>query len=100
MRIPASIFGRAYIPQSTAGASSALGVARSAQIMDSEQRSGGNFELRFDDLHVRGRGFAFPCDAQGHVDLDALSEQARENYLYARALIGRAMSMPVVRVVD
>ena len=58
------------------------------------------FELRFDDLHVAGRGFAFPCDAQGRVDLDALSDHARENYLYARALIGRAMALPVVRAVD
>ena len=68
--------------------------------MDSDERSAGNFELRFDDLFVSGRGFAFPCDAQGRVDLDALSEQARENYLYARALVGRATAMPVVRMVD
>jgi len=68
--------------------------------MDSYAGSAENFELRFDDLFVSGRGFAFPCDAQGRVDLDALSEQARENYLYARALVGRATAMPVVRVVD
>jgi hypothetical protein len=68
--------------------------------MHSDDRSAGGFELRFDDLHVAGRGFAFPCDAQGRVDLDALSDQARENYLYARALVGRATAMPVVKLVE
>lgn len=67
--------------------------------MHAADRSDEAYELRFDDLHVSGRGFAFPCDAQGHVDLDALSDQARENYLYARALVGRATALPVVRVV-
>jgi hypothetical protein len=68
--------------------------------MHTDERSGEFFfELRFDDLFVAGRGFAFPCDAQGRVDLDALSDQARENYLYARALVGRATTLPVVRLV-
>lgn len=55
------------------------------------------FELRFDDLVVAGRGYAFPCDASGHVDLDALGDRARDDYLFARALRGRRTSMPVVR---
>src|SRR5205809_4501536 len=45
------------------------------------------FQLRFQSLFDPGRGYAFPCDEQGHVDLDALSEKARNNYLYARAMI-------------
>jgi hypothetical protein len=52
------------------------------------------FELRFQSLFDEGRGLAFPCDASGRVDLDALSERARNNYLGARALIGREFSMP------
>jgi hypothetical protein len=52
------------------------------------------FELRFQSLFDDGRGLAFPCDAAGRVDLDALSERARNNYLGARALIGREFSMP------
>lgn len=52
------------------------------------------FELRFQSLFDEGRGLAFPCDAGGQVDLDALSERARDNYLRARALIGREFSMP------
>jgi hypothetical protein len=55
-----------------------------------------DFVLRFQSLFEEGRAFAFPCDEQGHVDLDALSERARNNYLYARAVIGREVSMPAV----
>lgn len=55
------------------------------------------FELRFQSLFDEGRGYAFPCDAGGRVDLDALSEKLRTNYLYARTLIGRDFSMPAVR---
>jgi len=54
------------------------------------------FELRFQSLFDEGRGFAFPCDAQGHVDIDGLSTRVRLNYLYARTLIGREFSMPAV----
>ena len=54
------------------------------------------FQLRFQSLFDPGRGFAFPCDAQGHVDLDALSEKARNNYLYARAMVGRELATPRV----
>ncbi len=55
-----------------------------------------HFQLRFQSLFDPGRGFAFPCDAQGHVDMDALSERARNNYLYARAMIGREVATPSV----
>jgi len=30
--------------------------------------------------------------------MDALSERARQNYLYARAVIGREVAMPAVQV--
>jgi hypothetical protein len=54
------------------------------------------FEIRFPSLFHEGRGLAFPCDAQGHVALDELSERVRENYLFARAMIGREYAMPRV----
>ena len=56
------------------------------------------YELRFRSLFDPGRAYAFPCDASGHVDMDALSEKARENYLYARTVIGRDVSTPAVTV--
>lgn len=54
------------------------------------------YQLRFQSLFDEGRGFAFDCDAGGHVDLDALSERARINYFYARTVIGREFAMPCV----
>jgi hypothetical protein len=58
-----------------------------------------HFELRFQSLFDEGRGYAFDCDAEGHVDIDTLSEQARLNYFYARAVIGLEVAMPAVRAV-
>lgn len=55
------------------------------------------FELRFQSLWNAGRAYAFPCDAVGHVDIDALGERARNNYLYARTVVGREVSMPRVQ---
>lgn len=56
-----------------------------------------SFEVRFTSLFRQGCGFAFPCDGQGHVDLDTLSERARANYFYARAMVGRESARPRVR---
>jgi hypothetical protein len=55
------------------------------------------FELRFQSLYNNGRGYAFPCDRKGQVDMDRLSERARTNYLYARAMVGRELAVPAVR---
>jgi hypothetical protein len=62
------------------------------------QQSTARYELRFAFLSDEGRGLSFPCDAEGHVDLDALSEKARLNYFYARTLIGRDVALPALRV--
>lgn len=56
-------------------------------------------ELRFQSLHRQGRGWAFPCNAQGDVDLDRLSERARNNYFFARALMGHDYTYPCVQVI-
>ncbi|MCM2252832.1 MAG: hypothetical protein NDJ19_10785 [Ramlibacter sp.] len=55
------------------------------------------YELRFRPLFDNGRGFVFPCDPEGRVDLDELSEHARINYLYARAVVGRELAEPAVQ---
>jgi hypothetical protein len=55
------------------------------------------FELCFHALDDQHCAFTFPCDAAGRVDLDALSDQARRDYLYARALIGSLLARPAVR---
>jgi hypothetical protein len=54
------------------------------------------YELRFQSLLDAGRGLAFPCDLHGRVDLDQLSERARNNYFYARAVVGREFDRPAV----
>ena len=54
------------------------------------------FMLCFRALFGTGRGFAFPCDARGVVDLDGLSDQGRTNYLYARAMVGRELHAPAI----
>ena len=47
-----------------------------------------SFEIRFQSLFNEGRGLAFPCDAGGRVNLDSLSDRGRNNYLFARAMVG------------
>lgn len=65
--------------------------------MDTESLQRIRYELRFQSLFEPGRGFAFQCDAEGRVDMDALSVQSRNNYLYARALVGREFFAPAVQ---
>lgn len=52
--------------------------------------------IRFQSLFSTGKSLVFPCDAEGHVPLDELSERARQNYLYARAVVGREFAFPSV----
>ena len=60
----------------------------------SESPSG--FEIRFKSMFQEGRALSFPCDAKGEVNLDVLSDRARANYLYARAVVGREFLVPAV----
>lgn len=60
------------------------------------QSSSNAYQLCFRSLFHSGRGFAFPCDPSGQVDLDQMSENARNNYFYARAMVGRELSAPAV----
>jgi len=59
--------------------------------------TGARYELHFRSLFDAGRAYAFPCDAEGRVQLDELSDKARNNYLYARAVVGREFSVPAVQ---
>ena len=60
------------------------------------QSSANPHQLCFRSLFHSGRGYAFPCDPMGQVDLDNMSERARNNYFYARAMVGRELSPPAV----
>ena len=58
------------------------------------------FELRFCPLLDAGRAYAFPCDVHGNVDLDALSDPARNDYLFVRVFVGRTYRVPTVETVQ
>jgi hypothetical protein len=58
------------------------------------------YELRFRDLNKTGHGYAFDCDAAGHVDLDSLTDRQREMYLFVRSLVGRDFATPIVQRKD
>ena len=58
------------------------------------------YHLRFQSLFHEGRAYAFPCDASGHVDMDAMSERARNNYFYARTVVGREFATPAILLND
>jgi hypothetical protein len=61
-----------------------------------QARRSTGYVLRFQSLFHEGRALAFECDAGGHVNLDAMSERAKLNYLHARAVIGRDFATPFV----
>jgi hypothetical protein len=67
--------------------------------MNSPHSSTG-FVLLFRSLFKEGRGFAFPCDAAGRVDMDTLGDKLRNSYFYARSVVGRELSTPAVRQND
>ena len=58
-----------------------------------------HYELRFLNLFSRGCGYAFPCDAEGHVQIDELSDRGRSSYFYARALVGNEFASPTVAAI-
>ncbi len=63
---------------------------------ESNSANAAAYELRFKSLFDEGRAYSFPCDVAGQVNMDSLSDRARVNYLYARAVVGRELSMPAV----
>ncbi|CAN7448602.1 hypothetical protein LJR084_003023 [Variovorax sp. LjRoot84] len=84
----------AYIDRVSAAQAHA---GESSEARHSDQTTGPRYELRFRSLFQEGRGWAFPCDAAGHVDMDSMSERARNNYMFARALIGIDVAPPCVQ---
>ena len=55
-----------------------------------------DFELRFEPLFQPGCALAFPCDKEGHVDLERCGKDERTSYLFARAMVGRQYKGPRV----
>ncbi|HEY4081727.1 MAG TPA: hypothetical protein VGM81_13630 [Burkholderiaceae bacterium] len=59
-------------------------------------RSDNQFEVRFESLFIPGRALTFPCDDHGQVNLDALPPRAKNNYFFARAMVGKDFSPPAL----
>ena len=55
------------------------------------------YEIQFQSLFRGDQSLSFPCDPEGHVNLDELDPLAMANYLYARAMIGHEFELPKVR---
>lgn len=64
------------------------------------RESGARYQVRFEPLRGLARPLAFLCDVRGHVELDALGERARLDYLFARALVGREFARPAIVRID
>jgi hypothetical protein len=62
----------------------------------SATRTSTGFILMFRSLYLDGRGYAFPCDAKGRVDMGAMSDRLRDSYLYARSVVGWELATPAV----
>jgi len=62
-----------------------------------QHTSHAEFEVRFESLSCERSSLSFPCDGDGRLDLDHASERLRNNYLFARALVGRDFARPTVR---
>jgi len=58
------------------------------------------YELRFQSLFHTGRGLAFPCDRDGEVLWDAMTDGARAAFLRAQGGVGREYASPAVRLSD
>ena len=56
------------------------------------------FQLRFAPRCVQSRALFFACDRNGSGGLECLSARAKDNHLFARGMVGRYHSRPVVCV--
>lgn len=54
------------------------------------------YHIRFQSLKDERLVLEFPCDAEGRVELDGLSDRARMSYLFARAVVGGEFRRPAV----
>jgi hypothetical protein len=53
--------------------------------------------VHFEPLSAQSAEFDISCDPRRRVGLDALGDRLRNDYFFARALIGRLFARPTVR---
>lgn len=54
--------------------------------------------LHYQSLSLAERSYDFPCDGEGHVQLDELTEPQRNDYFYARVVVGNSLAAPHVSI--
>jgi hypothetical protein len=54
------------------------------------------YEIRFQSLFHTGRAVSFPCDRQGRVQVEGLSDRARKCYEQARSRVGSEYATPAI----
>jgi len=64
--------------------------------MQSLSISDARYLIRFQSLKDERLVLEFACDAEGRVELDRLSDKARNDYLFARAVVGGEFRRPAV----
>ncbi len=58
------------------------------------------YELRFQSLFHSGRALVFPCDCEGEVKWEAMTDGARANFLRAQGSVGREYAAPAIQLSD
>jgi hypothetical protein len=56
------------------------------------------YELRFQSLFHTGRALAFPCDREGEVHWEMMTDGARAAFLRAQGSVGREYASPAVQL--
>jgi hypothetical protein len=80
-------------PRTTSGGASS---ERAPSMGCAVSSSAACYQIRFEPLRAAMRARVFSCDAHGRVEIDALGESARIDYLFARALVGREFATPAL----
>lgn len=58
------------------------------------------YDLRWTIPFNGGRGYVLPCDVEGHVAIGDLTDLGSGNCLGIRVVMGKALSIPVIALVD
>ncbi len=65
-------------------------------MQSTQSSSAANYQLKYQSLKRLESVLVFPCDAQGRVEMNGLSERARNDYLFARAVVCFEFARPAV----
>ena len=54
------------------------------------------FYLIFSSVYDPGHRFAFPCNKEGEVNLNEITESMKLSYYYCKTLVGREFTHPEI----